>query len=363
MKTDVTRKTALRFEKVCHRYGKPRSVNEVSFEVKTGEIICLLGPSGCGKTTLLRLASGLEAPESGEIYLNDLLVADSAHVSPPEDRSISLVFQDYALFPHLTVGKNVAFGLSSATPSERQKRVEEVLGLVGLGALKDRYPHTLSGGQQQRVALARALAIKPSVMLMDEPFSNLDTTLRFAIREETRQVLKNENTATLLVTHDGEEASHLADRILLLDHGEIVQTGTPEDFFFSPSTAFSARFFGETTSVEGHSKKGTLVSPLGEWTVSQDLSDGPVEIVVRHQAFQFQEPGEDAALFHSFATTIIESRIVGGKRVVEFASDKDPSALQTYHAFQPPTENFEKGMQGTCWIDKRLVFVFERSSR
>lgn len=333
-------------------------MEDISFSIDAGEIVCLLGPSGCGKTTLLRLASGLESPEIGEIYIGGQRVAHGGRIVPPEKRPISMVFQDYALFPHLNVLQNVVFGLKRISPSERYRRARSVLERVGLTAVQDRFPHTLSGGQQQRVALARAIALHPSVMLMDEPFSNLDINLRFAVREETRNILRAEGSATLLVTHDGEEASQLADRILLLNQGRVVQTGSPEDFYFAPETPFAARFFGETVGLPGTIREGMLVTPLGQWAYASKLKEGTVQVIIRDQAFLFREPLENDEAHIRFVADIRESRVMGGRRVTDFRPCLPGCKEQTFRAFHRMTTRVKRGETRPCWIDTRLAFAF-----
>lgn len=354
MKEKPDRKEALRFQDISHRYGKSRSVENISFSVKAGEIVCLLGPSGCGKTTLLRLASGLEPPENGSIRINGAVAASGRKVVPPEKRPISMVFQDYALFPHLNVLQNVVFGLKRVAPKERYQRARTVLRKVGLEEAEHRFPHTLSGGQQQRVALARAIALRPSVMLMDEPFSNLDINLRFAVREETRRILRSEDTATVLVTHDAEEASQLANRILLLNRGSIMQEGSPEEFYFHPRNAFAARFFGETETTVGTVKDRVLDCPLGQWTVPGETLRGPVEVIVRNQAFLFHPPSEDPEHYQKIEVRIVESRIMGGRRVTELAAAGD----HRFRAIHRMTTHLAPGETRPCWVDSRLIFAF-----
>lgn len=355
MNEKARKEAALEFVGVTHRYGRTPSVEGVSFSVDTGETVCLLGPSGCGKTTLLRLAGGLEAPGEGEIRIGGAVAASGRRMVPPEKRPISMVFQDYALFPHLNVLQNIVFGLKKVAPEERYRRARGVLERVGLSAEADRFPHALSGGQQQRVALARAIALKPAVMLMDEPFSNLDINLRFAVREETRRILRSEGSATLLVTHDAEEATQLADRIVLLDRGRVVQAGAPEDFYFRPATPFAARFFGETTSLGGLVGRGELVCPLGRWPAAPGAREGPVEIVVRDQAFLFRRPAaEEMGHCRRLEARILESRMLGGRRVTDFTIGGD----EVFRAFHRITTRLQFGEVRPCWLDTRLAFAF-----
>ena len=223
-------------------YGEVRALHDVSLTVEQGEILALLGPSGCGKTTTLRHIAGFEEPDAGVIIIGGRTVVGQGIWTPPEQRRVGIVFQNYALFPHLTVAQNVGFGLKRE--EERRARVREVLALVGLDGLENRLPHELSGGQQQRVALARALAPKPDVLLLDEPFSNLDAGRRMRIREDVREILKASGIAAIFVTHDQEEALFMGDRVAILNAGRLEQVGTPEEVFQAPATRFVAEFLG-----------------------------------------------------------------------------------------------------------------------
>jgi iron(III) transport system ATP-binding protein len=240
---------SLRANALSHDYGAKRALAHVGLSVAAGEIVCLVGPSGCGKSTLLRLIAGLERLQAGSIHLGERLMADHRFSLPPEKRGIGLVFQDYALFPHLSVVQNVRFGLDALPKAARTARAMAALRQVGMEGQADQYPHALSGGQQQRVALARAMAPAPAVLLLDEPFSGLDARLRESIRDETLHVLKQSGAATVVVTHDPEEAMFLADRIALMHEGHIVQLGAPEDLYMRPVSAFAAGFFGETNEM------------------------------------------------------------------------------------------------------------------
>ncbi len=233
------------------RFGDTTVVSALSFQLEQGHIGCLLGPSGCGKTTVLRLIAGFDAVSAGEIALNGTLVSGSGQRVPPERRQIGMVFQDYALFPHLNVEENIGFGLRKWGKQQRAARVAELLQLVGLGHLAHAHPHQLSGGQQQRIALARALAPRPELLLLDEPFSNLDVELRERLGQELRQIIKHEGTTAILVTHDQHEAFAMADEIGVMHEGRIQQWDTPYNLYHQPANRFVADFIGQGVLLPG----------------------------------------------------------------------------------------------------------------
>jgi iron(III) transport system ATP-binding protein len=224
--------------------AEKHAVRDLSLTLLPGELLAVLGPSGCGKTTTLRLLAGFERPDSGEVLVGGRRVAGGGAWSPPERRRIGMVFQDYALFPHLTVARNIAFGLRTGTSVQKQKRIAELLDTIGMADLGDRYPHQLSGGQQQRVALARALAPRPEAVLLDEPFNSLDASARAHMRQEVREILRREGAAALLVTHDQAEALTMADRVAVLNEGRLEQLSSPTELYHAPATRFVARFLG-----------------------------------------------------------------------------------------------------------------------
>ena len=285
---------ALVFDHVSHAFDELLAVDDMSLTLSKGDVVCLLGPSGCGKTTALRVAAGLETLQQGRVVIADEVVAGAGRIMPPEERSVGLVFQDYALFPHLTVASNIAFGLKGLSGAEKQARIAEALDRVGMSEAASAYPHTLSGGQQQRVALARALAPRPRVMLLDEPFSNLDARLRQRVRDETLHVLKESGTTTLMVTHDPEEAMFMADRIALMREGRIVQEGTPAALYYQPVDAFVASFFGEINRLEGVVATGQVSTPFGHLDATGISEGAPVEVLIRPEALQLR-PVEQAA--------------------------------------------------------------------
>ncbi len=266
------------------RFGKHEVLQGIDLEVYPGEILALLGPSGCGKTTLLRVIAGLESPDAGRVLLEG---REITHL-PPERRGIGFVFQDYALFPHLTALGNVAFGLKGEGRWERARRALE---RVGMTLFQERRPGELSGGQQQRVALARALAPGPRLVLLDEPFSSLDAGLRTATREEVRKVLKEAGTTALLVTHDQEEALSFADRLGVMRGGRLLQVGTPEEVYLRPKTPFVAQFLGRTNLLPGEGKGRWAETCLGPVPLAEPAS-GPLLLSLRPEALKLQPPGE-----------------------------------------------------------------------
>ena len=243
--------TLLEVDRVSHAYGKQAVVRELSFDLAQGEIACLLGASGCGKTTMLRLIAGFEAPSAGSIRLNGVTIAGERINMPAEARRIGMVFQDYALFPHLSIADNIGFGLHEKSAPARRQRIEELLDLIGLANRGGRYPHELSGGQQQRVALARALAPQPHLLLLDEPFSNLDVELRERLSLEIREILKRAGMAAILVTHDQNEAFVMADMVGIMREGRIEQWDTPYNLYHRPATRHVADFIGQGVFLPG----------------------------------------------------------------------------------------------------------------
>jgi iron(III) transport system ATP-binding protein len=253
----------LAVEGVSVQYPTASALRDVSFTVARGEVVCLLGPSGSGKSTLLRLVAGVERPTSGRIAIDGVEVAGARAFVAPEKRAVGMVFQDFALFPHLTVSENVAFGLRGLSKGDSAEKVAAMLDRVGLTGHARSYPHMLSGGERQRVALARALAPSPRILLMDEPFSSLDSRLRDHVRQETMDILRETKTTTIVVTHEPDEALRIADRIALLREGRLEQVGTPQDLYTRPATMFAARFFSDVNELPGTYLDGRIETALG----------------------------------------------------------------------------------------------------
>jgi len=273
----------LTFDAVSKSYEDRVAVDGLSLEIAPGEIVCLLGPSGCGKTTLLRLAAGIERPTGGRILISDLEVAGPTRFMRPENRGVGLMFQDFALFPHLTIIDNVAFGLKGLPREDRRREAMLILSRVGLERYADQYPHILSGGQQQRVALARALVPRPAVMLMDEPFSGLDVQLRDEMQEETLALLRETRATTMIVTHHPEEAMRLGDRIAVMRSGRIVQTGQAEELYHRPAALFVARLFSEINEIEYRVSKGRIETPIGSLPAPGRADGARVTLCVRER--------------------------------------------------------------------------------
>ena len=265
---------SLEFRAIAHAYDGAPVLSDLSLQAASGETLCLLGPSGCGKTTLLRLAAGLTPVQAGEIWLGGETLASRSVNPPPEARPVGLVFQEGALFPHLTVADNVGFALNGGT-DQRSTIVSGLLDRVGLAGFDARYPHTLSGGQQQRVALARALAAEPRVMLLDEPFASIDITLRRQLREDMRLVLKEAGVITILVTHDPDEALDMADRIAVLEQGRVAQVGLPEALFDAPASPGVAALIGGAQHVSANISDTGVRTPFGELSLSAIRGEAP----------------------------------------------------------------------------------------
>ena|SRR6187401_233155 len=293
-RTPATIAARLTYRGVTHRYGATPAVSDFSLDIAPGEIVSLVGPSGCGKTTLLRLAAGVERPSAGSILINEREVAGGSF-EPPERRGVGLMFQDFALFPHLSNLANVMFGLKWLPNAEAEREARAALDRVGLAKYADLYPHMLSGGEQQRVALARAVAPRPSVLLMDEPFSGLDRRLRDQVREEILHVLRESHVTCVIVTHDAEEAMLLADRIALMRAGRLVQEGEPRALYREPVDLFAARLFCELNEIPAVVHDGVAVSAAGRFP-APDLAEGSAAVVaIRPQGISLRPTGTGLA--------------------------------------------------------------------
>lgn len=275
----------------CHRlskqYGNVLAVRDMSLTLEGPDFLSVLGPSGCGKSTLLRLVAGLEHPDSGAVRQAGTTLSGNGKFVPPEQRHFGMVFQDFVLFPHMTVAENIAYGIRGLK-SDRQKRVLELLDLVSLSHLSDQMPHQISGGEQQRVALARSLAPRPQLILMDEPFSNLDHQLRVQLRQEIHGILKHEGVPTILVTHDQSEAITFSDQMVLMNRGTLVQSGTPKEVYQQPSSLWAATFVGEANQLPVRWAQGKLHGSLGVVTVPPEVGEPTATLLVRPENLRLQ---------------------------------------------------------------------------
>ncbi|WP_227357447.1 ABC transporter ATP-binding protein [Haladaptatus salinisoli] len=300
---DPTRSPILRLHEVTKTYGEERAVRDLSVTVYEGEVLTLLGPSGCGKTTTLRLLAGLDRPTSGTIYLGESCIASDETFVPAEKRGIGLVFQDFALFPHLTIAENIGFGLHNLDTDAKERRINDLLDLINLPEFHDRMPDQLSGGQQQRVALARALAPKPTILLLDEPFSNLDVRLRIDMREEIRRILKTTGVTAISVTHDQEEALSIGDRVAVMNNGNVEQIDRPEAVFQHPQSRFIAEFLGQANFLSGRVHNMHVETGVGviETNRIDGHQNGAIDILVRPddlRAIPTNEEDADGYIIH-----------------------------------------------------------------
>jgi len=323
----------LEIRQITRRFGGRAVVDDVSLCIMPGQVTCLLGPSGCGKSTALRLIAGVDTQDRGEIFVDGARVSGDGTDVPPEGRSIGLMFQDFALFPHLTVGGNVAFGLTGSRAA-RRARTREMLARVDMLRFTDDYPHQLSGGEQQRVALARALAPRPGIMLMDEPFSGLDNRLRDDIRDQTLSVLKDEGAAVLLVTHEPDEAMRMADEIALMRAGRIVQQGAPYNIYNTPVDRAAAAFFSDINVIRSRVHGLLTDTPFGQFMTPAVVDGTEVEIIIRpqHLKIEFDRNGhppaptpENGAPARGF---VERARFMGSESLVDFRMEFDDLKLK-----------------------------------
>jgi iron(III) transport system ATP-binding protein len=339
----------LTFEGVERRYGSFAALQGFSLDIAPGEVVCLLGPSGSGKTTLLRIAAGIEKPSGGRVLINDFEVAGPERFVPPEKRNVGLMFQDFALFPHLTIRDNVAFGLRSLGREEAAREALVALARVGLERYANAYPHLLSGGEQQRVALARALLPRPAVMLMDEPFSGLDVQLRERLQEETLGLLRETRATSLIVTHAPAEAIRMGDRIAVMHGGRVIQAGRAEELYRNPADLFVARLFSEINEIPLTVEGGALRTPIGTFVVPE-LADGDRAILcIRRRAIRVQPAGQ------GLPGRVLRVKFLGDQAVLEIAAEGFERPLTTLvHDGAEPSSGTEVGLG----VDPESVLVF-----
>jgi iron(III) transport system ATP-binding protein len=316
----------LNLKNITVRYGKTPVLDDVSLEVSRAEVVCLLGASGAGKSTLLRIVAGIDRPTGGQVFIDGVEVSSQRAFVEPENRHVGMVFQDYALFPHLTVAANVAFGLRASGQRDGRDTVRNLLARLGLERLADSYPHMLSGGESQRVALARAMAPMPRILLMDEPFSSLDSRLRDDVRRHTFEFIRESGTTTVMVTHDPDEALRVGDRIALLDSGRLVQFGPPEELYAHPRTLAAARFFSDIAALPGICRNGRLETPLGAFAAPSLVEGAEATACIRPQHFRL------AAWPTGISARVISSEFCGDSRylLVKVDSLEAPVVLHEF---------------------------------
>ncbi|MGN0933091.1 ABC transporter ATP-binding protein [Falsigemmobacter intermedius] len=343
---------ALRLDGVSHAFSGTQVLSDISLEIPAGQITCLLGQSGCGKSTLLRLISGIARPQAGRISgASGLLSAPGLFVEP-EERSIGFMFQDYALFPHLTVFDNIAFGLRRLPRADRATRIEETAALIGITHLLPRYPDALSGGEQQRVALARALAPRPQLILMDEPFSNLDQGLREKVRSQTLAILRDFEATAIVVTHDPQEALAMGDQIVLMRAGRIEQSGTPFDIYDHPVSPYAAEFIGPCNRLTGLWQDGHLETPIGRFPAALDLPEGSLALAcIRPQALTLGEAGE------GIPARVLSKTFVGESEQIELLVHPlgEPLRMHSHRRIPAPV-----GAQVSLLTNNAEVHIFPR---
>ena len=345
--------SALDVMSLAHRFGPVTALSDVSFRAEAGRITCLLGPSGCGKTTALRLVAGLERLQHGRICIAGQPVAEPEREVPPEHRGVGLVFQDYALFPHLSVLGNVVFGLKRWSRSDRQARAMQTLERVRMQRYAKSFPHMLSGGEQQRVALARALAPGPGLLLLDEPFSSLDSRLRAQIRDEILHLLKDSGCTTVMVTHDSEEAMFMADHIVLMQSGTVVQSGTPHELYCAPAGQFVAHFFSEINQLDGIVASGTVDTAFGPVSAGGLADGGAARVVIRPEGVSLVPDGSGGGT----RAEVLESRLLGRSSLLHLSCPWEGGQVHV-HARVPGVVIPRPGTVLSVKLDPAQVFVF-----
>jgi len=345
---------ALKVQNLNHKIKNLSILQNISLDLEEDKIACILGPSGCGKTTLLKLISGLENIQKGEIYIKDKLVSSPNKYVKTEERNIGFLFQDFALFPHLTVEANLKFAIKKNYDSK--KDIEEIIELIKLPFSLNKYPHELSGGEQQRVALARAIIAKPDLLLLDEPFSNLDLSLKEEIRDDTLHLLQKFNTSVIIVTHDPFEAMFISNKIYIFqEDGKIVQSGSPNDLYNNPKSSYVAEFFGETNKFTGVVNNSKVETAIGSIPVNGIAESKNVEIHIRPQAIKLIK---EKTPINGIKGTVMASKLMGSYSFIHLSVLDQNNNVIHVHSHMPPSFNPTRSTAVGIEIDQNKVFIF-----
>ena len=343
-------------KQLSHSFGEKEALTNLNFSIENNSIVSVLGPSGCWKTTLIRLIAGLERIQKGEIFLEKSLVANKNLNVPPEKRPISYVFQDFALFPHMTVLENVSFAAGSK--SNKKQLIDQVIHLAKVENFLEKYPHSLSGGEQQRVALARSIAVQPKLLLLDEPFSDLDINLKREIIDDTLHLINSLESSAIVVTHNAEEAMFLSDAILVMEKGKLIQIGTPHDIYFKPSNLYVASLFGETNIFQSKVEDNTCLTPLGRIKTSNLSNNQDVDVVVRPEAIKLNL--EKSPLLNPNSGVVVDSKFLGNSAIIHMTVNDEKNNKHHIHSrvmgnFLPPAAS-----SVSVTLDEDHVFIFPR---
>ena len=343
-------------KQLSHSFEEKEALTNLNFSIENNSIVSVLGPSGCGKTTLIRLIAGLEKIQTGEIFLEKSLVANINLNVPPEKRPISYVFQDFALFPHMTVLENVSF--AACSKSNKKQLIDQVIHLTKVENFLEKYPHSLSGGEQQRVALARSIAVQPKLLLLDEPFSDLDINLKREIIDDTLHLINSLESSAIVVTHNAEEAMFLSDAILVMEKGKLIQIGTPHDIYFKPSNLYVASLFGETNVFQSKVEDNTCLTPLGRIKTSNLSNNQDVDVVVRPEAIKLNL--EKSPLLNPNSGVVVDSKFLGNSAIIHMTVNDEKNNKHHIHSkvmgnFLPPPAS-----SVSVTLDDDHVFIFPR---
>ena len=348
--------SALKINNLNHKIKNSEILKNISIETEEDKIACILGPSGSGKTTLLKLIAGLEDTQKGEIYIKDKLVSSSNTHIKTEERDIGFLFQDFALFPHLTVKENLKFAINGNADANIE--INEIMKLIKLPNSLKKYPHELSGGEQQRVALARSIISKPKLLLLDEPFSNLDLSLREEIRDDTLHLLQKFNISVIIVTHDPFEAMFISNKIYILEqNGSIVQSGSPNDLYNNPISSYVAEFFGETNKFSGLVKNSKVQTAVGEISINSNLESRKVDIHIRPQAIKLSQ---EKTPVNGIKGTVMASKLMGSYSFIHLSVLNNNKDIIHVHSHMPPNFNPKQSTAVGIEIDTEKIFVFPK---